>query len=167
MKLIKGQGQRMDQLAWHYTTGDHFKEIVESGLLMTTSAGCPDNERPIVWFSMNQWFEPTATKMVFENSRPRSLTMQETKTFFNGLVRFGYPPLKLIPWHDLPKLAGITRHVKRGLEKAGRLQGATPHHWMGSFQAISVDDLVIEVMNDQNQWQRVQDVLDEEWKQAA
>lgn len=145
----------MIKLAWHYTTGDAFLEIVKSGFLITTSEHCPQHERPVLWFSMNQRWEPTAAKGIVENFQRRTASMQENKELGNGLVRFGYPHSKLIPWVELWKQVGILPAQKRGLEKAGREQGANPYHWYGCFHEIPVDQLVVEVMNDFDQWERV------------
>lgn len=147
----------MKQLAWHYTTGELFTEIMESGLLMTTSAGCPEHERPVLWFSMNQRWEPTANKAIIDDYGYRGLTMQETKEYGRGLVRFGFPYTQLVPWIKLWKEAGMLPEHKRALEKTGRKQGANPYHWHGVFRDIPVSEiLVVEVMNDKDQWERVQ-----------
>ena len=50
------------KLVWHYTTGDYFELIFESRTLCTTDAGIAPGERPAVWFSKDQFWEPTAQK---------------------------------------------------------------------------------------------------------
>ena len=69
-----------------------------------------------------------------------------------GLVRLGYPLSKLVPWVELWKQARMEPSNKRHLERNGRNKGANPYHWFGSFESIPVGDLVIEEMNDDNQW---------------
>jgi len=140
-------------LAWHYTTGGNFIDIMTSGILMTTSENCPTHERPVLWFSLNPNWEPTAVKGIVENGRRRTATMQETKKLGGGLVRLGYPHSELIPWPKLAKEAGILSRNRKMLEKTGMEQGANPHHWCGSLFPISLDELVVEFMNEQ--WGRV------------
>lgn len=156
-----------EQLAWHYTTGEAFQAIMDSGILMTTSAGCPTHERSVLWFSMNQIWEPTANKAIIHNGQYRGLTMRETKERFGGLVRFGFPQSKLVPWLELWKHSGILPSHKRAMEKTGRAQGANPHHWMGCFSPIPVAELVAEIMDQEYLWFRVMDDTQAEEEKEA
>lgn len=75
----KSQGSS-DQIAWHYTTGVNFIKIVESGFLLPTDACINLGELPVLWFSLNQHWEPTSRKaMITEDGRFRSLTKFDTR----------------------------------------------------------------------------------------
>jgi hypothetical protein len=143
----------MIEYAWHYTTGECFIKIAESGVLELATAFLPEGEKPVLWFSINQKWEPTSGKGLIKNGGHRALkTMQENYEHGRGLARFGYPPDGLIPWVKLP----IRSETKRGLEKAGRLCGANPFHWMGALLPIDITDTVIEIMNNHGVWERIQ-----------
>lgn len=55
-------------LAWHYTVGMWFQAIRLSGVLLPASSGVRPPERAILWFSLDQKFEPTARKAWIDNS---------------------------------------------------------------------------------------------------
>ncbi|UOA09186.1 hypothetical protein [Methylobacter sp. S3L5C] len=141
--------------AWHYTTGEKFIKIVESGLLIPTSIGVEHPEKPILWFSSNQYWEPTACKAIYENNTITTLTMDETKTRGGGLVRFGLPLKDLHHWNKLIKKSKMSVNVALGLESAGVRQGANPNHWYGLTKAIPLSKCpYIEVIKD-DLWVRV------------
>ncbi len=145
-------------LAWHYTTGEKFDLILFCGYLIVTSSSheLRENERAVSWFSMNQKWEQTASYRVVKDGKEIKLPMLENKEKVRGLVRLGYPHSQLLPWIELWKAAGIIPQMKRLLEKWGREDGSNPFHWMGSFNNIPLTDLVIETMNDRNQWEPAQ-----------
>jgi hypothetical protein len=147
---------RSDVLAWHYTTGEKFVKIVASGYLMPTGVLVQPPERPVLWFSLNQRFEPTAQKAVIEGGAMRILSVEETGQLCGGLVRFGMSPRKLLTGDKLRTRARIARPFWAGLCRAGVRQKADPAHWLGCLDAVPVDRLVIEVMNDAGEWERVQ-----------
>ena len=146
------------QLAWHYTTGQKFLQIVESGFLMPTFNHILPAERPVLWFSTNQKWEPTGCKAILNRrGNIRRLSMVETAARGQGLVRFGYPEQRLIAWPDLGVVANINAKIRNDLEVSGREQGADPRTWRGALNPIAVNHLVVEVMEERIRWVRVQD----------
>src|SRR5690242_12554077 len=89
-------------LAWHYTTGENFRLIVESGFLLPTAVGIGKHEKPVLWFSVAEFWEPTAAKMMLQNGQMVNMGMEGTYKHGGGLARFGVAVSKLVPW---PKLA--------------------------------------------------------------
>jgi hypothetical protein len=141
--------------AWHYTTGIAFQSIVKSGVLLPSKKYIAKNERPVLWFSLNQDYEPTAAKGVrLDDGRVAQGSRDTTYKFGGGLVRFGYAAKRLIPWRDLKKKARIPIRVVDGLERVGRKMQAHPGDWLGSFRAISISELVIDVW-DGASWVRI------------
>lgn len=109
-------------LAWHYTTGEFAVRIAEAGVLLPTDAFIGPRERPVLWFSMEQDWEPTASKWCWQGSAVRKLDRWETCAAGRGLARFGIDPSKLIAWPaDPPENSG--RPCASGLE-AGRCADA-------------------------------------------
>jgi hypothetical protein len=77
-------------LKWHYTTGTCFLQITEEGYIQPATAYIAPGERPIVWFSTNPIWEPTACKGVpVPGGLSRTGTFEETYERGRGLVRFG------------------------------------------------------------------------------
>src|ERR1700735_3053879 len=81
-------------LAWHYTIGLYFRQIVECKALKCIRInGAPQSERPVVWLSMEQYWEPTSAKACrFPDGTERTLSMKETADLFEGLYRIGIDP---------------------------------------------------------------------------
>lgn len=144
-------------LAWHYTTGERFQLIVASGLLVPAAAGVVPPERPVVWFSLAQDFEPTALKGAVEpNGKRRTMTLQEMREHGAGLVRFGLAPHALLTGDALRRQARINRATWAALRAAGRRVGADPGFWFGSLEALALADLVVDVEEGAGRWVRVQ-----------
>ncbi len=125
-------------LLWHYTTGTRFREIVETGEIRAATTFVDPRERPIVWFSSNQDWEPTAWKLFIQpNGQTKDLrTPQEIAELF-GLVRIGVD--RATAPHDWPTLRRRSRmdgDIARALEKAGREVGSNPAWWYGSFDPV-------------------------------
>lgn len=144
-----------DPIAWHYTTGEKFLLIVESGVIRPSDGLVFPPERPIAWFSLEQHFEMTARKAVMKDGRIRTMTIQETKEVCGGLCRFGVAAERLIAWKGgaLRKAARMSHAIAKALELYGRKQGANPHEWLGSLEPVPVDECAaVGFMGDNGQW---------------
>jgi hypothetical protein len=141
---------------WHYTSGLHFTQIVESGALLPSAVGIAPGELPTLWFSDEQNWEPTAQKAILQDGEVIILGMKGTYERGRGLVRFGIVPSRLIQWPRLAKEAGIPSSVRRSLERTGKEQGAVPQRWYGLIaQALLLSEVdAIEVFDGES-WIRV------------
>lgn len=137
-------GNASCSLAWHYTTGSHLQKITAAGWLDPKATVQPKNELPVIWFSKNQYWEPTAQKMGAFDGRLELLGMEGTCERGYGLVRFGFPEKKLIPWPKIARRARIVLTEQREMEARGVAQGATPADWMGAVKRVRVDDCVVQ-----------------------
>jgi len=73
------------QLAWHYTIGQHLINILKTGALLPTDVLIQSNELPALWFSLNQAWEPTASKaMITSDGIFVGLTKEETRQVGGG-----------------------------------------------------------------------------------
>jgi hypothetical protein len=142
------------RFAWHYTTGQNLKKIIESGVLMPAAAGVPAHEKPVVWFSLNREWEQTACKMRQTPRGLERLTKDQTRAYCGGLVRFGYPTRLLVAWPAIARKAGILRDSRQVLEQAGRIMGADPDEWMGHLGPMPIGLFFIEVEQG-GKWVRV------------
>lgn len=144
-----------EELVWHYTTGECFLQIVRMGRLLPTGIGSTPPEKPVLWFSNHPHFEPTAIKTVSHLGEARQLSLQEMYEMGRGLVRFGYPTRRLLPWVKLRKKAKIPTQLWDPLERVARRQGGNPDDWWGTTQGLDVESLVVDVMNRSMTWERV------------
>ncbi len=140
-------------IAWHYTTRQNFRRILESGAILCARESARPGEKPVAWFSLNTKFEPTARKAVREHGVLRTLSVEETYRLGGGLARFGCPLRILKGGESLRKEASIGRQEWAALLSAGKGQGSRPSDWFGSIKPVSLSSVLkIEVMGDDMQW---------------
>jgi hypothetical protein len=141
-------------IAYHYTIAPRFRQIITSGFLNTTDAGITGEQKPVLWFSTNPIFEPTASERIeIPDLGVRILTPDESRGLFGGLFRFGLGVEHLIPWDRLHKAALMQPETVSHLEFGGRIQGADPGAWFGSLEPISVRDIAtIDELDSDGKW---------------
>lgn len=140
-------------LAWHYTVADRVESILTAGHLW----GLPDDclfpgERPVVWFSLNQSFEPTAYKGIIDvrTGLRRDMTWAEMRA--EGIYRFGAPPRALLCGDRLRRAARIPAWLWRNLHDVGLQQKADPTDWFGHVGSMPIDGMRVERMTDAERW---------------
>ena len=142
--------------AWHYTTGQNAKLILESGKLMPSVEFIEPQEKPILWFSTNELWEQTANKMTMTpDGKIRPLTMEETRNMGEGLFRFGMPSHELIQWPRLARSANMRSKIQRALEEGGLRAGADFREWCGLLESVSIAGLTCQILKDSG-WDDVQ-----------
>lgn len=94
---------------FHYTTGECFINILADGQIKLATERITKDEKPVVWFSFNQDWEPTANKMTADitNTHFKTLTKEETARRGKGLIRIEIKS-ELAPytWQDY-KMANV------------------------------------------------------------
>lgn len=144
---------RSTATVWHYTVGMHAEKILQFGLIRGATQHVPVNERPVVWFSMDQDFEPTATKLKIQNGVTTSMSISEMIELGRGLVRFGRPPRTLFTGETLRKRARITSREWAMLKSAGLRMGADSRNWYGSVEPVDASLCTFEVMTKSGKWE--------------
>jgi len=140
-------------VTWHYTTGEKFLGILTDGVIKPSVVSAAErlHERPITWFTVDQFWEPT-TAYIYEGDDPvqsRVFTLEETCLYGCGLLRLGLPSSTrrdgtLTPWSELWQAAGVTPDVKASLEHEGICRGSDPNDWYCSFDSVPLQNLIIE-----------------------
>lgn len=147
----------MPELRWHYTTGEKFKLITESGAILPTALFLSPGERAAVWFSSNQFWEPTAAKVwLGDDGSQTQLDMAQTAERGEGLVRFGVLP-EVAPhnWNEFKRLSGVHSRMAKGMYSGGISQGAKPSEWYVTFDPVPREKwAAVEVWQDEK-WIRV------------
>jgi hypothetical protein len=144
---------------WHYAAWARLPTIVESGILKCSNAGAP-NELPMLWFSANQQWEPTATKLMLSHTgKLIRLTFNEQVKEF-GCIRFGIDESdpRIMNWKAACSAAGTPREMRRILEQVGKRQGANPDNWFASAINIPLSDLNFQVWGDR--WMNATSIQD-------
>ncbi|ETF02425.1 hypothetical protein W822_15610 [Advenella kashmirensis W13003] len=107
----------------------------------------------MLWFSSNQAWEPTATKMVRDAlGNLKNLTFEEQFKLM-GCVRFGLDADdgRLLDWRAACKHARTPRKLREAMERLGARMGAFPGHWFATPVYIPLIAVSYEVW-DGNQW---------------
>lgn len=134
-------------LLWHYTAGHKLPLIREAGALRPNGAKVAPNERPVLWFSAEAVYEPTAIKLVqmpglAKLRRPSVAEMHELV----GVFRFTIDraDARLAAWPAVHRRARISPAGVANMIRAGVEIGAKPMNWFGAFENIPLADLRFE-----------------------
>lgn len=127
------------RMVWHYAPWAYLARMVESGVLRPSAAGAP-GESPLLWFSANQQWEPTATKIF--TFKQQAMTL--------GCIRFGLPAddPRLLNWREACLTAGTPREARRGMVQAGKKRGAHPAQWFAIIAPVPLTELRFQVWLD-------------------
>jgi hypothetical protein len=134
-------------MLYHYTVGIRLRQILESGFLEPARAGVPANERPILWLTRKETWEPTANKAaVDEKGRVRSLSTAETEKLCGGLFRIGIAD-NVRGIHDFPRITRESHQypaMTRALVKTAKEVGSQPEtDWFGTFFPVPLENFLV------------------------
>lgn len=138
---------------FHYTIGLHIESILREGLRPATEH-VPDGVRPVVWFSAEQFWEPTANKSWGTGKGlARGLDMRETEQRGRGLFRIEVPESTAkLRWADYRSLSGDSSAMLRGLAQVARSQRANPSLWRVSFDPVQPEVFIVVEKLDGDTW---------------
>ena len=143
------------EIIWHYTSGEHFKKIVQEKRLKVSESDRRMGIKPAIWFSKNEFWEPTASKSILKKGRIVQLSMKEQHELL-GLVRIGVEfPNELISWAKFKYVGKINSHLHYLMELAGIQQGANPSDWYCAFRNVPSCEWVKVEKYDGNKWMPV------------
>ncbi|MEJ6003695.1 hypothetical protein [Paucibacter soli] len=105
-------------------------------------------EKPVLWFSENPVWEPTANKVISTDGGEtfRRPALRELHEIAGGIFRFRVIPaalakrsgaqIKLFQWGKIQSVAHIAPSEAAAMVTAGLGWGATPTHWWGSLEPL-------------------------------
>ena len=131
-------------ILWHYTFLPHLESILRDGLIRPATALVEPPERPIVWFSRNQFWERTVTKGM-KLASGRSLELD-----FNAMVAHGVFPVRIgvLPetaphdWLALRTISRMEPAMADGLVRVAEEVRADPRDWYGTFKPVAMKEWV-------------------------
>lgn len=128
-------------IVWHYTTDECARGILASGTIEPARTYVIPPERPAVWLSQEQYWEPTAAKGVAQAfGSPKTATFAEMVAA--GLVRFGFEDVGFIRWRQMHGRLRIPRKKMRGLAAVAIEQEGNPNRWRAKLGGLSMADCV-------------------------
>lgn len=139
-------------MIYHYTVGLKIPSIVRDGVLIPSTAFLFENEKPVVWFSSHNFFEPTARKLYVRKGEFRVMTVDEMYRLCGGCFRYGLDSSKgrvmtelgIVDWIRLKDEANMDSAQRAQLAHAARSQSASPKQWYGTITPVPIDRLVCE-----------------------
>jgi len=143
--------------AWHITSGEIYEVIAADGHLRPTDLGIQSPELPVLWFSLDQYVDRSARKVIAHGDVFRILSVQDTRVLGGGLIRLGIDARQLLHGSALRKGAKISWPRWFAIRKAGIKRQADPDFWLGTVNSIPIAEMTIDVMNNGGVWVRVQD----------
>ena len=125
-------------IIWHYTVGpERLNGILNDGYIAPATKYVPKNERPIFWFTTEQFWEPTVTKGLYQNGKIINLGMDDLLRRGELLSRIGIDandaPYR---WSELRVSSGMSVEVATGLARSARRLGGNPSRWRGTFEPV-------------------------------
>ncbi len=149
-------------IIWHYTTKEKLTAILSDGKLKVSEAEKRLKLRkPALWFSANQVWEPTATKMIGDGlGNTRQLTIQEQHEMV-GLARIGINYSSgYITWAKYRHESGLNHSTLDSMEKVGIEKGGNPADWFATFKNVPEEKWVsVQVWNGTD-WAEVEDEIE-------
>lgn len=158
-------------ILWHYTNGINLKRILEVKCIRPATTLVPKCERPVVWFSSNQEWEPTATALYVKKvvgGQTCLVPEEEAEAIVKGVWRIGVEQ-STAPhgWERLVFLSHMHPAVARGLESAAKAHGADPSEWFGTFHPVTSDKWMAVQKRVDGMWCDLEDLVEGEEKQAG
>lgn len=145
------------QLLWHYTPLVHIPHIIADKRIKTADAAIDVGEKPAVWFSANQLWEPTAGKRWRRpDGNVHLLSMHETHSLGQGPVRIGVSR-DTAPhnWDAFRRLSGVSKKTAGYMKKAGYARGARISEWFVTFNPVPIELWVAVEVWGGSSWDRV------------
>jgi hypothetical protein len=141
-------------MPFHYTTGHNLLGILESGIIRPSTAFVERTERPCVWFSCRDTWEPVANK-AWRNPDGTSVDLgkEGTRVRGGGLHRIGVAA-EVAPhdWNAYLHLSGVKTRTAHSLIRAASARGSLFSDWRVTFDPVP-----------SSQWSSIETEMDGVW----
>ncbi|WP_409028951.1 hypothetical protein [Gracilimonas sediminicola] len=146
--------QNDNPLVWHYTAKQHLTNITKEELLKVSKVEKELGLKASLWFSRDQYWEPTACKVGFGSFKDPKESLMYQHTLL-GAARIGVNEenFSFIGWDDYCKVSKDDPRVLDAMLKKGIESGAKKDNWLCLFQNIPA-----------TKWDSVQIFDGKEWK---
>ena len=124
---------------YHYTKGICIQDILREGVIRPATEGVTGQERPAVWCTTNQDWEPLCNVLRMEAATGRTTwgSREESAEVFQGLYRIQIDPAYAPHnWTTHRRSSGATARLLRQLVKTARLVGSNEWDWRISYDPI-------------------------------
>lgn len=129
----------IDKNIFHYTAGTYISKIVASGVInLETDGGIPFNkQRPAVWCTFSNTWEPTCNKDMIKNGRRVALDKAGTARNAGGLYRIELKKDSApFSWDEWKQKSNVREKHANALKKIAKSKGSDINLWRVSFEPI-------------------------------
>lgn len=127
----------MTNLVWHYTAKQHLDNILKDKLLKVSKVEQDLGLKPSLWFSKDQYWEPTACKVGFGSFKDpkESLLFQHS---ILGAARIGLEEndFRFVGWDIYCRVSKDDSRVLEAMLKKGIESGAKKENWLCIFENV-------------------------------
>lgn len=127
-------------IIWHYTTEAHAMDILRDRVIKVSQYDRRSGIKPAVWFSRQQYWEPTACKMfdAVTNDWLGGQKGMKIQHQYAGIYRFGirFDPRMLCSWAKYVRSSKMPYEEIRYMEECGRERGGDPSDWFASLTNV-------------------------------
>ena len=125
-------------MLWHYTVVERLNQILADGLLRPAAMGALKGVKPVVWFTTNQDWEPTANRLWQSPTGSWTrLGKDQTIVLFGGLARIGVAPsVAPIDWKAYKDQSGIPPKAANTIYNEAVSVGGRPGNWFATFEPV-------------------------------
>ncbi len=142
---------------FHYTFFRQWKMIQASKVVLPSTYPIPKDEKPVVWLSFRQDWEPTTSRTFVENAQRGTATLNEIVEPEIGACRIEVPPdIAPMNWRAWRKLSGVKSQTAKRLKELAIRMGGNVNEWRMTFNAIESGD-----------WLAVEGYFDGAWRPIA
>jgi hypothetical protein len=148
-------------IVYHYSHGIRLAAILKSGVLLPTKIGVPRHEKPAVWFTTNDFWEPTTSVRVIDrNGRLiRRLSMRECHEMV-GLIRFTVNEASApYTWSHHKRNGGMDRSTAKSLYDTAIEMGSSPSQYRMSYVPVPASKWLAVENWDGASWQPIPDFV--------
>jgi hypothetical protein len=124
---------------WHYTLGTTLLRIVADKRIRRARVGLAKGERPAVWFTRRNEWEPTATKglMSAKTGEVTMATREVMEEAGGALIRIEVPAtVGRHTWADHRRVGQVDPRIADALEKDATERGSDPAEWRVSYHDV-------------------------------
>ena len=144
-----------EKMVWHYTTRQQGENIIKDGVIKVSKDDKKAGWKPAVWFSTQQFWEPTACKVInVDGSWLSGDEGMKSQHEIVGIYRFGiiFNATNLTTWAKYQYVSKISLQMYRSMEIAGKRGGGNPSDWFAIFHNIP-----------RSQWKKVEAFDGNDW----
>ena len=149
--------QNDNPLVWHYTAKQHLTNIINDELLKVSKVEKDLGLKASLWFSKEQFWEPTACKVGYGSHKdPKEGLIFQHSILGAGRIGVKEDDFNFLDWDTYCANSKDDPQVLNAMLKSGLKNGAKKENWLCLFQNVPSNKWESAQLFDGKEWQDVQ-----------